>query len=52
MVRLTVVRRSAPVFMPHMRKVSQRETAVLVIVIGTTVESRHLDNLWFLNAIA
>jgi hypothetical protein len=45
-----VVARIAPAFASHKRKVSQREISALVIVALTTVESRHLDNFWFLNA--
>lgn len=41
----------APPFASYTRKVSQREISALVIVALTTVESRHLDNVWFLNAI-
>jgi hypothetical protein len=50
--RLVVVIQIAPAFVSHKRKVSQRENRALVIVALTTVESRHLYNIWFLNAIA
>lgn len=46
-----VVIQIAPAFASHKRKVSQREIRALVIIALTTVESRHLDNVWFLNAI-